>query len=222
MAERVKGLIFGDDPREVLQRGNEVIKADLGFAIDIPFDWDVSADRTRLLVRGPGDAALLVELVPAARSRLEQNIAVTLARRAGLNVPSGSATTVNGLPAFVGSVEGHIDELGTVRAAIACVRSGSRVFLLAGAAAAGDFQQVAAQFDGAIRSFRAIPAAEAGRVVPERIDLDTARDGDTWERIARRHGGLVMASTLALLNRATADQPPAAGTTLKVVAASQK
>jgi predicted Zn-dependent protease len=74
----------------------------------------------------------------------------------------------------------------------------------------------------AIRSIRAMPSGEADRILPERIDLETAHAGDTWDTIARRHGGVVMASLLAILNHAALDQPPPAGVSLKVVVASEK
>jgi predicted Zn-dependent protease len=213
-------LLFGDDPRDGLQRGNEVLKANLRFAIQIPLDWEISADRTRLLVRGPADAALLVQLVPAARSRSLQDIVSSILSTAGLHQPTGSMTMIGQVPAYTGAASGRIDGLGDVRASFGCLRSGGRAFLMTGVAAADLFPGVESQFIAAIQSFRTLDQAEADRVRPERLAFDTVRAGDSWESIARRHGGLVMAATLALLNHA--ERPPAAGTLVKVVVASDR
>ena len=61
---------------------------------------------------------------------------------------------------------------------------------------------------------------EADDVEPNRVDLYTARQGDTWQSIAQRAGkGLVKASTLAIMNDHAIDDQPQAGERLKIVVA---
>jgi predicted Zn-dependent protease len=73
------------------------------------------------------------------------------------------------------------------------------------------------QFDGSIRTFRAISGNEAANVRPNRVDLYTVRSGDTWESIASRSGGVVSASTLAIMNDSAPSQRPTAGQRIKIV-----
>jgi predicted Zn-dependent protease len=122
----------------------------------------------------------------------------------------------------VGSATGTVHDIGDVRMRVACVRSGRNVFLLVGLAATARYPEVDGQMAAAIRSFRAMPPAEADRILPQRIDLEVAKAGDTWDTIARRHGGVVMANLLATLNHAAVDRPPPEGVPLKVVVASEK
>jgi len=221
--ERLRNLLFGDDPREGLLRASEFVKPDLRVALTIPMNWDVSSDRTRVIAAAPGgDAFLLLKAEAAARWRQVADVAATLLTRAGFGAPSGVTTTINGLATYIGLAAGRVQGMGDVQVRVACMRSGRRVFLLAGVAGTSRFREVDGQLVAAIDSFRAMPPAEADRIRPHRIELEAAREGDTWATIARRHGGVVMASLLATLNHAAADRPPPPGVLLKVVSSSEK
>ncbi|OLB61613.1 MAG: hypothetical protein AUI11_09005 [Acidobacteria bacterium 13_2_20CM_2_66_4] len=75
-------------------------------------------------------------------------------------------------------------------------------------------------FGKSLDSFRPITRAEAESIHPNRIDLYTARPGDTWQAIAERAGkGVVKASTLAIMNGHAVNDQPRAGERLKIVVA---
>jgi predicted Zn-dependent protease len=62
--------------------------------------------------------------------------------------------------------------------------------------------------------------AEAEGIRPNRIDLYTARHGDSWQSIAEHEGrGVVKASTLAIMNGHTVTDQPRPGERLKIVTA---
>jgi predicted Zn-dependent protease len=62
--------------------------------------------------------------------------------------------------------------------------------------------------------------AEAEDIRPNRIDLYTAREGDTWQGIAERAGqDVIKAETLAIMNGRTVREPPRPGERLKIVVA---
>ncbi|MGE5815501.1 MAG: LysM peptidoglycan-binding domain-containing protein, partial [Acidobacteriota bacterium] len=95
-----------------------------------------------------------------------------------------------------------------------------RVFLVAGLAPQQLFQRVQGELDAAIGSFRPLSAQEAANLQPNRVDLYTVRQGDTWESIAARAGeGTIKPSTLAIMNHQDPAQPPQAGTRIKIVVA---
>lgn len=63
-------------------------------------------------------------------------------------------------------------------------------------------------------------AAAACALNPDRIDLYTARQGDTWASIAERVGkGIIKPSTLAIMNGRAAGDQPRPGDRLKTVVA---
>jgi predicted Zn-dependent protease len=60
-------------------------------------------------------------------------------------------------------------------------------------------------------------AAEAENIHPNRVDMYTVRDGDTWESIAERSGGVVNAQTLSIMNNAQPGGRPQPGSRVKIV-----
>jgi predicted Zn-dependent protease len=127
--------------------------------------------------------------------------------------------TINGLDAFVGTYRGVLQDLGAVAARAAHVAHGDNVFLVAGLAPQQIFQRQEPNFSRTIASFRPLTRAEAENIRPNRIDFYTARQGDTWQAIAERSGGVVKPSTLAIMNGHTVGEQPRPGERLKVVVA---
>ena len=94
------------------------------------------------------------------------------------------------------------------------------VFMIAGIAPALVFNRAAPLFSASLNSFRPLSLSEAQNIRPNRIDLYTARPGDTWQSIAdRQSGGVVKPATLATMNGRRLDEPPPAGERLKIVVA---
>jgi predicted Zn-dependent protease len=223
LLDHLRGVLFGDDPRLGLVRVNTFVAADLKLAITIPDQWDVSSDRSRMIAANPDqDAFIVLQLASGLRGRQAASLAERLAVRAGLDNPVGSTLTIDGLTAFIGTTAGTVEGLGDARARLACLRTPRGEFAVAGIADIATYPDVESEFAAAIRSVRVLSDAEAGAILPDRIDVETAEPGDTWERVARRHGGVVMGNLLAILNHAAVDRPIPAGTRIKVVVASDK
>ncbi|HEY3383191.1 MAG TPA: M48 family metalloprotease [Vicinamibacterales bacterium] len=215
--QRVHGMVFGDNPRDGLVRGREFIQAERRFALTIPARWEVTNSRMQMAVEHPDeDAALVVRVLPRARRADLAAVARTTMEGAGFRTAGGEETTINGAPAFVGTWDGERDAASPVRVRAAFVRLGSVVHLLAGIASADRFTFVEASLQASISSFRAIDGAEADRVRMNVIDLYSVQPGDTWDRIARHFGGIVMPATLAQMNHGLPDPVPP-GTRVKVV-----
>lgn len=222
-AERLRGLLFGDDPRQGLVRANQFLAPNLQVAMTIPEQWDVSSDRTRMIAASPDhDAFIVLQLVPPSRRRQLAATAEVVAVRAGLVKPVGKTTTINGLQAFVATTTGKVDGLGEVRVRMACLQTLRGQFVVAGVAGRERFADVEKAMAAAIQSVRLMSAAEIERILPSHVEREAAEPGDTWDTVARRHGGVVMASLLAILNHAPADRPPLPGAKITVVVASEK
>ena len=131
---------------------------------------------------------------------------------------SGSRTTLSGLDAFVGTYEGTMQNLGSVTARAAHILHDREVYLVAGIAPARGFAAVEPELAMAVRSFRPLTRAEAEDIHPNRIDLYTARAGDSWQSVAERQGrGVAKATILAIMNGHDVDGPPRNNERLKVV-----
>jgi len=217
---RLDGLVFGDDPKDGVVRGAEFLHGGLRFRLRFPEGWQVSNMPSQVVARQPGTRALmLLQLTERPPGRLDV-VAETGMRNAGFTLVDGAQTEVNGLRAFVGTYQGQMQDLGSATVRAAHIEYGPNLYLLAGISPESAYSEVRSDFDAAIHTFRALSAAEAERLRPNRIALYTARAGDTWPLVAERAGqGVVSASTLAIMNHHSVDEPPRPGERIKVVVA---
>ncbi len=92
------------------------------------------------------------------------------------------------------------------------------IYLIAGVAPEEAYDGVEPRLTSSVRSFRPLARDEAEGIRPNRLDLYTARAGDTWASIAEKLGqGVVKPSTLAIMNGRPPSDPPREGERLKVV-----
>ena len=60
---------------------------------------------------------------------------------------------------------------------------------MAGVARSPEFNAASRTFESSIRTFRTLSSEEADRIQPSRVGFYVARNGDTWDSIARTAGG---------------------------------
>jgi predicted Zn-dependent protease len=218
---KIDGMMVGDDPEAGITRGSEFIHPALRFAIKFPDGWDITNGDEQVVAQEPGNKIFMVlDTVRQARASGLQQIAEAHMRAAGYRLIDGSATTINGLNAFVGTYQGKASGLGTVTMRGAHIVNGRTTYFVGGVAQADVYMRVVDEFNDAIRSFRGLDRTEADHVKPNRVGLYTAREGDTWQSIAQRAGnGFVKASTLAIMNSHPVNDQPKPGERLKIVIA---
>jgi predicted Zn-dependent protease len=216
---RVNGLVYGDDPDQGVVRGHTFLHRRLRFACDFPEGWNVGNGQTQVVAKEPGGHSLMIlQTTRLAQGRTIEDVAIRAMQRAGFRAVDGSETTINGLPAFVGSYVGSLSNTGRVEIRAAHVVHEREVYLVAGIAPIDAYSTVEPTFAKSLRSFRLLSAGEAESIRPNRIDLYTPRPGDTWQSIAERQGkGVVKATTLAIMNGHPVNEPPRPGERLKIV-----
>lgn len=215
----VDGMVFGDSPRQGIVRNGVFLHPELRLGLNFPRGWDVQNSAQQVVAKAPNaEHYLLLQLIPNPQGSIQQ-IAQGSMVNAGFRPLDGERTQINGLDAFVGTYQGNMQGLGNAGTLAAHIVLNNRVYLLAGIAPANQFNAAQAQFVGAIKSFRQLSAQEAANVRPNRVDLYTVRSGETWVSLAERTGGLVGASTLAIMNGYEPNQPPRAGDQIKIVTA---
>jgi predicted Zn-dependent protease len=217
---RIDGIVFGDNPREGIVRGNAFLHPDLRFALEFPRDWDVTNGKEQVVAKMPGqEAYVLLHLVEQPQGRTIEEIADRSMRQAGFREMSGGRTTINGLDAYLGTYEGSLSQVGKVTMRAAHIQQGRTVYLVAGVAQPQLYPKVEEALAASVRSFRELSRGEADNIQPNQIALYTARAGDTWQSIAERQsGGNIKASTLAIMNNHGVADQPRAGEKLKIVA----
>lgn len=217
LSELVDGIIFGDSPSDGIVRGNQFLHPDLRLGLAFPQGWEVRNSATQVLAKAPDrDNFMILQLVPSARGSIDQIAQATMAN-AGFRHVQGQRANLNGLDAYVGVYQGNMEGLGNAGTMAAHIVHGGKVYLFAGIAPANQFNAVQSQFSSSIRSFRQLSQQEAAGIRPNRIDLYTVRNGDTWQSLAARTEGLVKPSTLAIMNGYEPSQPPRSGDRIRIV-----
>jgi predicted Zn-dependent protease len=219
--KRIDGMVYGDNPDQGVVRGGIFLHANLRFAVEFPPGWDVNNGQTQVVAKEPGaNALLLLQLVQRPVGRTIQDVALRSMEGAGFRVLDGGRTTIHTLDAFVGTYQGSLQDLGRVTIRAAHIVHDRNVFLVAGIAPQPGYARLEPGFVRSINSFRPMTRGEAEGIHPNRIDLYTARAGDTWQAIAEHQGkGIVKASTLAIMNGHAVNDQPRPGERLKIVVA---
>ncbi len=216
----VDGLIYGDNPDQGVVRGAAFIHPPLRFRIDFPSGWDIQNAPEQVVAKAPGaDVYMLLEQVEMPRGNGIENIARTSMQNAGFRISSGSRQQINGLDAFIGLYQGSLEGLGNVTMRAAHIVHNGNVYLVAGFSAPNVFEPLDSAVLSSIRSFKPISAAEAEAVRPNRIDIYVVRQGDSWQSIAERSGGVIKPATLAIMNGTELNSPPVVGRRIKIVVA---
>jgi predicted Zn-dependent protease len=215
---QVDGVVFGDNPEQGLVRDGEFVHPELLFAVRFPADWPVSNSAAQVVSQDrQGNRVMLLQLEPPEAGGSPEQAAAAAMPKRGLQLVEGRRGRINGLEAFVGTYRGQMQNVGDVGVRAAHIAHGGRIFLLAGLAPAGAFTASADTFDRSIGTFRPMSRGEAADIKPNRVNLYTVRQGDTWQGLAERHGGVVPASTLAIINGHAPADPPRAGERIKIV-----
>lgn len=216
LERRLDGLVFGDSREKGIVRGNEFLHPILRFAVTFPEGWQVFNSDTQVSARQDETSNRIMLLEPVQGTGPVQQVAVNQMTQAGWRQTSGERGSINGLEAYVGTYEGAINNTRVTLQA-AHVRAGNQTYVVAGLAPAGEFASARDSFAASIRSFRTLSQSEADRIQPNRVDFRVARAGDTWESLARETGGVVSASTLAIMNGREVSAPPRVGERLRIV-----
>lgn len=182
---RINGMMYGDDPHQGIVNGRSFVHPDFGLAFDAPSGFALTNGTRAVSITGQSGKG---EFTSAAYNGDLDNYIRTVF--AGLTEQGAASVapqaiervTHNGLPAAIGTarVNTGSGEVDVVVFAYEFGRGKAYHFLTISQAGS------AAQFDPMFQSLRRISASEAGSVRPRRLQVVTARAGDTVQSLSRR------------------------------------
>jgi predicted Zn-dependent protease len=216
---RMDGLVYGDNPDQGVVRGRDFLHPKLRFALQFPDGWDVDNGQSQVVAKQPGvDVFIVLQPVERPTGTTIERVALNAMDAAGFRAVDGSETRINGLNSFVGTYQGALEEVGRVVVRAAHIMQDRSVYMIAGISPVTTYDRHERMFEATLRSFRPLSLAEAENIHPNRVDLYTAREGDTWQAIADRQGkGVVKPATLAIMNGHAPNEQPRPGERLKIV-----
>ncbi len=217
----IDGLVFGDNPKDGIVRGNAFLHPVMRFALEFPEGWEVENTAQQVAAREPGTQHyMLLQLVDQPRGRTLEDIAAASMSSAGFRRVDGQPTRISGLDAYVGVYGGSLRNIGRVMVRAAHVAHGREVYFVAGFAPEAEFASLDGVIAESLRSFRELSRDEAAAIRPNRVDFYVVRAGDTWQSIASRTSrSIVRAAQLAVMNGYEVNVQPSPGERIKIVVA---
>jgi predicted Zn-dependent protease len=225
--DRIRGLVFGDNPKDGIVRGNEFVHPLLRIAVTFPEGWELTNTPEAVMAQEPGTQHFMVlqqvEQPPgqgyrAQPTRSIADTAIETMRKAGYANVDGTMQKINGNDAYVGVYRGNAKGAGKVLMRAAHISIGRELYVVAGFAPEAEFPLVDRDMQPAVRTFRQLSMQEASNIRPNRVDFYVARQGDSWQSIAARQSkGFVNAATLAIMNDRDVSAQPQAGDRVKIV-----
>ena len=215
--EKINGLVFGDSPKEGIVRGQIFYHADLGFAIRLPEDWNVTNQPQQLLITAPGGAAIMQMMVDDINKRITPR--EFLLTRMGLKKLSHDTDLdINGLDAHTGLAPVNTS-LGNRTARFTVIYFNDRAYVLAGItkdpARVPDYD---AYFMETAQSFHAMTDKERTLARPLRIETIVANADTSFSTLANQSPlDTYPEEQLRLINAMYPNGQPVPGTKLKII-----
>lgn len=181
---RIDGLLYGDDPAQGIIEGSRFIHPELRLSFTAPQGFYMINSPRAVSINGQGGQAQMS--TAAYNGNLEtyvrQQFAALGGQKSTLAPQRMQRTSVNGLSAMVGEarVNNGNSQVDVIVFAYEFARN--RAYHFTAIAPAGR----AAVFNPMFQSMRPISQAEAGAVVPKRLQVVTVQRGDTIASLARR------------------------------------
>lgn len=181
---RIDGMIYGDDPEQGVIEGRQFIHPILRFSFTAPEGFYMVNGTRAVSINGDAGRAQLT--TAAYNSNLETYVRSVFTAIGGqqqqLAPASVSRTTVNGLPAAYGTATVSNGQQQVDVTVFAYDFGNGQAYHFQSITPAGQ----SGTFNALYSSMQRINAAQAGSVVPRRIDIITAARADTVATLARR------------------------------------
>ncbi len=179
----IDGMIYGDDPEQGVIEGRQFIHPILRFSFTAPQGFYMVNSPRAVSINGDGGRS---QLTLAQYDGNLENYVRSVFRALGgeqqqLAPQSLERTTVNGLPAAYGTARVNNGQSQVDVTVFAYDFGNGQAYHFQSITPAGQ----AGTFNSLYNSMERISAAEAGSVVPRRIDIVTAQPNDTVARMAR-------------------------------------
>lgn len=181
---RIDGLLYGDDPAQGVIEGSTFIHPELRLAFTAPQGFYMVNGTRAVSIQGQGGQAQMTTAAYSGNldTYVRQQFTTLGGEKSTLAPAQIERTTVNGLPAVFGTarVNNNGSQVDVVIFAYEFARNQAFHFaVIAPAGRAGTFNPM-------FQSMRRITQAEAGAVVPKKLQVVTVARGDTVASLSRR------------------------------------
>jgi len=209
------GLAWGDSEAQGIRRGSNFYHQGLGFALRFPTGWHIDNTPERLVAVGPANDAL-IEVRTAEHGAVATPRDYLLDTMKLRDLRSGATLRIDGMDGYSG-VSRLQTPFGVRDAEVAAVFLHRQAFTFFGAARTPT-PETRRAFLATVQSLHALKPEEQALARSLRIDVITARSGDSFASLARRsHLTNEPEATLRLLNGKYPQGQPVPGELVKIL-----
>ena len=183
----IDGMVYGDDPKEGVVRGNSFMHPALRLSFSVPDDWRIVNDSDAVLATGPGgklqfDIERDKKKVRASRDALDY---LTRLWVPNIRLREAETIRVNGMPAATGW--GRVPMKSGGNADLRFVAVGfptDDILRFVVIAPAGGLAKIEPAMIRSVNTLKYLSEAEAKAIRPLRLKVLPVRAGDTAEKFA--------------------------------------
>jgi predicted Zn-dependent protease len=199
--ERVKGLVFGEDPRQGYFQGTTFYHPDLRFQVAFPQGWKLQNTPQAVAAQSPNqDAIIQMTLAQGGADQAAQQFF----SQQGVQSQKVEKTTVNGLPAVSGYFQAQ-NEQGVIQGLVAFVTYGNATYQILGYTGQNGLQQYDGAFRQTIGSFKELTDRAKLDVQPAKIELVKVPREMSVQEFNRQYPSTVSPDMLAIINEVEAN-----------------
>jgi predicted Zn-dependent protease len=195
--DRIKNIVYGDDPRQGYFRGNQFLHPDLRFQLTFPQGWKAQNTPSAVVAVSPQQDAM-VQLGLAGKTPPEQAANQFLSQQ-GITPGRASTERINGMPAASSYFQAQTQQ-GQIEGLVSFVSYGGTTYGLMGYTTAGNLGNYDQTFRQTISSFRELNDPQALNVQPARIQLVRVDQAMSLQQFNQRYPSTVPLPELAVIN----------------------
>jgi predicted Zn-dependent protease len=181
----IGGMTYGDSVEQGVTRGNVFYHPKMGFSFAAPEGYNIINQPDQVAAIGDDGAVIVLDMV-ANRRRLSPVDYMVEDWMKGERMSNPEAITINGFRAATDAFPGTLNGRPVNVRIVAIQWSPDEVFRFQIAIPEGAGARTIDGLKRSTYSFRRMTETERADIKPQRIELVTARSGDTVETLARR------------------------------------
>jgi predicted Zn-dependent protease len=181
---KIDGMLFGDDPKQGVIKGQRFLHPELGFRFAVPQGFKLANATKRVAAQGPSGAVMIFDGTARPAGSMQSYIRDHWAPRTQLT--RLEPTRVNGLEGATALARLQTREGPVSARLVAIAFSPRQIYRFLFVAPVRNAAALEDEFFSIATSFGPISTAEIAEARPQRIDLYTVRPGDTVESLASR------------------------------------
>ena len=195
--EHIKGLTFGDDPRQGFFEGTTFYHPDMRFQVHFPDGWKTQNTPAAVVAVSPQEDAI-IQLALAGNTPPREAASKFLSQE-GIQPGQGSTQTINGNPAATSYFQAQTQQ-GVIEGLVAFVAYGGRTFALLGYTPQGKLGTYDDELRRTISSFDQLRNSAALSVQPAKLELVKLPREMTLAQFNQTYPSTASIEELAIIN----------------------